>query len=43
MVCPRCGEEMRVVSVIIEPAVIDKILEHLKKKGRGPPEEEAAA
>ena len=43
MVCPRCGEEMRVVSVIIEPAVIDKILEHHRKNGRGPPEEETAA
>ena len=43
MVCPRCGKEMKVVSVITDPVVIDKILEHLKKKGRAPPKGEAAA
>ena len=29
--CPRCGAEMRVVSVITEPVVIDKILSHIAK------------
>ena len=41
--CSRCGGEMRVVSVITDPAVIDKILRHIEKKGRAPPEGEAAA
>ena len=29
LTCPRSGAEMRVVSVITEPVVIDKILEHI--------------
>jgi hypothetical protein len=32
--CPRCGGEMRVIALIQEPAVIDKILRHLRSKGR---------
>ncbi len=44
--CPRCGSEMKVLSVILDPAVIDKILDHLASKGiepgRGPPGEAAA-
>jgi len=32
--CPRCGREMRVIALIQEPAVIDKILKHLRDKGR---------
>jgi len=32
--CPRCGGEMRVIALIQEPAVIDKILRHLRDKGR---------
>jgi hypothetical protein len=32
--CPRCGGEMRVIALIHEPAVIDKILRHLRNKGR---------
>lgn len=49
LLCPKCQSEMRVVSVITEPAVIDKILAHIKEtggrdpfEGRGPPEGEAA-
>ena len=47
LACPRCGSEMRVIALIQEPAVIDKILRHLREKGRdaragpwatGPPE-----
>ena len=45
LLCPKCGTEMRVVSVITEPAVIDRILKHLARtgggdrfEGRGPPE-----
>ena len=29
--CPRCGEAMRIVAVITEPAVIDRILTHLRR------------
>ncbi len=45
LVCPSCGSEMRVISVILDPKVIDKILSHLKTKGitpgRSPPHESA--
>ncbi len=52
MVCPKCGGQMRVIALIREPAVIDKIVRHLRTKGRdaragpwatGPPGEEASA
>ena len=50
--CPKCGGQMRVIALIQEPAVIDKILNHLREKGRdaragpwatGPPGGEGAA
>ncbi len=34
LTCPRCGGEMRVIALIQEPKVIDKILKHLRAKGR---------
>ncbi len=34
MVRPRCGGQMRVIALIQEPAVIGKILKHLRSKGR---------
>ncbi len=40
LVCPRCGAEMRVVSFITEPALIRRILDHLRKRekvARPPP------
>ena len=41
LTCPRCGNEMRILSVIADPKIIDKILDHLASKGiepgRGPP------
>ena len=30
--CPRCGEEMRIVSFITEPKTIDRILEYLRRR-----------
>ena len=46
LTCPRCGSEMKVLSVILDPAVIDRILDHLASKGiepgRGPPRAAAA-
>lgn len=52
LTCPRCGGAMRVIALIQEPAVIDKILRHLREKGRdaragpwatGPPGDGAGA
>ncbi len=43
MTCPRCGGEMKVVSVITDPVVIDRILKHLENRGWAPPGEETAA
>jgi hypothetical protein len=44
--CPRCGAEMKVISVILDPTVIDRILDHLASEGiepgRAPPRETAA-
>jgi hypothetical protein len=34
LICPRCGAAMCVIALIQEPAVIDKILAHLRAKGR---------
>ena len=46
LACPRCGEVMKVVAVIIEPSAIDRILRHVAEKGgddvheqRGPPQD----
>ena len=46
--CPKCQAEMKVVSVITDPAVIDRILAHIRETGgrdpfgeRGPPEGKA--
>jgi len=48
LLCPECGTAMKVVSVITEPGVIDKILKHIARtgrrdpfEGRGPPAEAA--
>jgi hypothetical protein len=40
LVCPRCGGEMRVIGFITQPAVIKRILDHLRKRekvARPPP------
>lgn len=46
LLCPMCRTEMKVVSVITEPATIDRILKHIARTGgrdpfaeRGPPAE----
>lgn len=36
-ICPECGGEARVIVCIEDQAVIDKILDHLMKKGALPP------
>jgi len=40
LLCPKCGAQMRIVSVITEPAVVNRILDPLERRGhdaRGPP------
>jgi hypothetical protein len=37
LTCPRCGGEMRLIAVIEDPAVIEKVLTHLGLWQRGPP------
>ena len=40
LVCPRCGAEMRVVGFITQPALIKRILDHLRQRekvSRPPP------
>ena len=34
LVCPKCAGPMRMIALIQEPKVIDKILKHLRSKGR---------
>jgi len=42
LICEKCGSRMRIISVILDPAIIKHILSHLQAKGvapgRGPPE-----
>jgi len=33
LLCPRCGTEMKVIRVIVQPKVIDKILAHIRETG----------
>ena len=51
LVCPKCAGTMRMIALIQEPKVIDRILKHLRTKGRdaragpwatGPPADAAA-
>ncbi len=37
LVCPRCGSEMKILAIIVDPAETEKILRHLVKIGRPPP------
>jgi len=46
LLCPRCGETMRIIALITEPRVATKILRHLAAKPadqRGPPQASTAA
>jgi len=36
LVCPRCGSEMRVIGFIAQPAPIDRILDHLRRRDKIP-------
>jgi len=33
LVCPRCGEDLAVISFLTEPATIDRILAHVREEG----------
>ncbi len=35
--CPKCNSEMSIISIIMDPEEIRKILQHLVKIGRSPP------
>ena len=37
LVCTKCGDEMKVVAVIMDPVEVKKILRHLVKTGKSPP------
>ncbi len=37
LVCRKCGGEMKVVAVIMDPVEVKKILRHLVKTGKSPP------
>ena len=36
LICPRCGSEMRVIGFITQPARIDHILDHLRRRDKIP-------
>ena len=36
LICPRCGSEMRVIGFITQPALIDHILDHLRRREKIP-------
>ena len=37
LLCKKCGAEMKIIAVITEPAVVDKIIRHIQKKAAAEP------
>jgi hypothetical protein len=37
LVCSRCGGTMRLIAVVTDPPVVERILRHLRLWERGPP------
>lgn len=37
LTCPKCGSEMKILSVILDCCEIKKILKHLMKTNKAPP------
>ena len=35
--CPKCNSDMKIIAIIMNPEEIEKILQHLIKIGRAPP------
>ena len=33
LTCRRCGAELRVIAVITTPALVDRLLRHVREKG----------
>ncbi len=42
LVCPRCGHALKIVAVITDPVVVDRILAHRKRRGLSSPFEPRA-
>jgi hypothetical protein len=43
LVCPSCGSEMKIIAIIMDKEETTRILEHLIKIGRPPPNFDAAS
>jgi hypothetical protein len=43
LTCPRCGSEMNILAIILDQEEIKKILAHIVKIGRSPPNFNAAS
>ena len=43
LVCPLCGSEMKILAIIMDPEETEKILKHLVKIGRPPPNFDSAS
>jgi len=43
LVCPGCGSQLKVVSVITDPTVVDRILRHPRERGKEDPLEQGRA
>jgi hypothetical protein len=37
LICPKCGSEMKIIAIIMDPEETKKILHHLIKTGKSPP------
>ena len=37
LICPKCQSEMKIIAIILDPQETTKILKHLIKNGRAPP------
>ena len=37
LICPKCQSEMKIIAIILDPEETMKILKHLIKIGRAPP------
>ena len=37
LLCPRCGEPMRIIAFVLDPPVIERILRHIGEPTETPP------
>jgi hypothetical protein len=40
LTCPHCGATRRLLAFVTDPIAIHRILDHLARTGRGPPDED---